>query len=107
MLAFVDVVFKGVQSNPSIEAAAHRWLVRLEPMIGEVRRCALSIERGSRNRTAVCLTITFADWTSVTCAASQPDAYVAISDAFRGVRRQVLERRAVASPRYPALAISR
>jgi hypothetical protein len=106
MPACVDVSFRGVQSNPSIEAAAHRWLVRLEPMIGEVRRCALSIEPAGRRRTVVCLTVTFADWTSVTCGASQPDAYVAISDAFRGVRRQVLERKAIASPRWPALAIS-
>ena len=90
MTSYVVVNFQRVDRNPSIESAIHRWVARFEAMRFEVRRAVATVEPGGRGRTTVHLTLVLANGTSRTVAATRPDPYVAVSDAFRSVRQQLL-----------------
>lgn len=90
MTSYVGVNFQRVDRNPSIESAIHRWVARFEAMRFEVRRAVATVEPGGRGRTTVHLTLVLANGTSRTVAATRPDPYVAVSDAFRSVRQQLL-----------------
>jgi hypothetical protein len=57
---------------------------------------AVSIDRRGRRRTLVGLTLSGSDGTH-TAATSHHDAYVAVSDAFRALRHQLLGRSAIAT----------
>jgi hypothetical protein len=76
--------------NPSIESAIHRWVARFEAMRFEVRRAVATVESGGRGRTTVTLTLVLANGMSRTVVAMRTDPYVAVSDAFRSVRQQLL-----------------
>jgi hypothetical protein len=90
MTSYIDVNFQRIDRDPSIESAIHRWVARFEAMRFEVRRAAATVEPAGRHRTAVRLALVLADGTSQTAATSHVDPYVAVSDAFRLVRRQLL-----------------
>ena len=90
MTSYVEVNFQRIDRDPSIESAIHRWVARFEAMRFEVRRATATVEPTGRNRTTVCLTLVLADGTSRTAATTHTDAYVAVSDAFRVVRHQLL-----------------
>ncbi len=90
MTSYVDVNFQRIARDPSIESAVHRWVARFEAMRLEVRRASAIVEPGGRGRTTVKLTLVLADGASRTADATRPDPYVAISDAFRSVRQQLL-----------------
>jgi len=76
----------------SLEAAVHRWVARLEWTPIEVHRAEVMIERVGRRRTAVRVSIGSVTGAAPTAATSHADAYVAVSNAFREVRRQLLAR---------------
>jgi ribosome-associated translation inhibitor RaiA len=90
MTSYIHVTFRHADRNPSIESAIHRWVARFEAMRFEVRRAIATVEPVGRNRTAVQLTLVLANGTSRTVATTRPDPYVAVSDAFRAVRQQLL-----------------
>ena len=90
MTSYVHVNFRRIDRNPSIESAIHRWVARFEAMRFEVRRAVATVEPGGRNRTTVQLTLVLVDGTSRTVTATRTDPYVAVSDAFRSVRQQLL-----------------
>lgn len=90
MTPYIRVSFQRIDRNPSIESAIHRWVARFEAMRFEVRRAVATVEAGGRSRTTVELTLVLADGTSRTVTATRPDPYVAVSDAFRSVRQQLL-----------------
>jgi ribosome-associated translation inhibitor RaiA len=90
MTSYIVVNFERIDRNPSIESAIHRWVARFEAMRFEVRRAVATVEAGGRSRTTVQLTVVLADGTSRTVATTRPDPYVAVSDAFRSVRQQLL-----------------
>lgn len=90
MTSYVGVKFQRVDRNPSIESAIHRWVARFEAMRFEVRRAVAIVESGGRGRTTVHLTLVLANGMSRTVDATRPDPYVAVSDAFRSVRQQLL-----------------
>jgi hypothetical protein len=90
MTSFIGVKFKRIDRNPSIESAIHRWVARFEAMRFEVRRAVATVEAGARGRTTVTLTLALVNGTSRTVVASRTDPYVAVSDAFRSVRQQLL-----------------
>jgi hypothetical protein len=102
MTSYVYVIFKGIDRNPSIEATVHRWVARFEAMRFEVLRAIARIEPAGRNRTAVQLTLVLANGTTRTVATTRPDPYVAVSDAFRAVRQQLL----AASPTTPGRLVA-
>lgn len=90
MTSYIAVHFQGIDRNPSIESAIHRWVARFEAMRFEVRRAVATVEAVGKHRTAVRLTMVLADGTARTVATDRPDPYVAVSDAFRLVRQQLL-----------------
>jgi len=90
MTSYVHVKFHRVDRNPSIESAIHRWVARFEAMRFEVRRAVATVEAPGRNRTTVTLTVVLANGIGRTVVSTRPDPYVAVSDAFRSVRQQLL-----------------
>jgi len=90
MTSYIAVYFQGIDRNPSIESAIHRWVARFEAMRFEVRHAVAIVEAASRNRTTVRLSVVLAKGTSRTVEATREDPYVAVSDAFRQVRQQLL-----------------
>jgi ribosome-associated translation inhibitor RaiA len=105
MSPYVQVSFQGMLRDPSLEAAIHRWVARLGSLNVEIHRAEVAIERLGRRRTAVRVSIGSVDGTAPAAAADHADAYVAVSDAFRAVHRQLLPRR-VARGRRPVLALA-
>jgi hypothetical protein len=98
MTSYIDVDFQRTDRNPSIESAIHRWVARFEAMRFAVQRASAIVEPGGRNRTTVRLTRVLADGTARTAATTHSDAYVAVSDAFRVVRQELLAAAAPAAP---------
>ena len=90
MTSYVDVNFQRIDRNPSIESAIHRWVARFEAMRFEVQRVVAIIEAAGRSRTTVQLTMVLVDGTSQTVVSTRTDPYVAVADAFRSVRQQLL-----------------
>jgi ribosome-associated translation inhibitor RaiA len=90
MTSFIDVCFQRLDRNPSIEAAIHRWVARFEAMRFEVRHAVAIVEAAGRSRTTVRLSVVLAKGASRTVEATRTDPYVAVSDAFRLVRQQLL-----------------
>lgn len=107
MTSYIDVKFKRTDRNPSIESAIHRWVARFEAMRFQVQRAAATVEPSGRNRTTVRLALALADGTARTATTTHTDPYVAVSDAFRAVRHQLLEAASPALPRrLPGLAFA-
>jgi ribosome-associated translation inhibitor RaiA len=90
MTSYIAVNFQRIDRNASIESAIHRWVARFEAMRFEVRRAVATVEAAGRSRTAVKLTVVLADGASRTVTTARTDPYVAVSDAFRRVRQQLL-----------------
>jgi hypothetical protein len=80
-------------------------VARLEWTPIEVHRAEVMIERIGRRRTAVRVSIGPVTGAAPTAATSHADAYVALSDAFRAVRRQLLDR-GTAVARRSSLALA-
>lgn len=92
MCPFVNVSFQGMPRDPSLEAAVHRWVARLEWTSIEVHRAEVVIERIGRRRTGVRLRIGPVTGDAPTVATGHADAYVAVSNAFRAVRQRLVDR---------------
>ncbi len=90
MTPYIHVSFQRIARNPSIESAIHRWVARFEAMRFEVRRALATVESAGRNRTTVHLSMVLVDGVSRTAKITHTDPYVAVSDAFRLVRQQLL-----------------
>jgi hypothetical protein len=86
----IDVYFRGQVREPSIEAAIHRWGVRLEAMHLDVQRATIALEPAGNHRTAVALWVLTGDGSRHTVEVVHADPYVAIADAFRSVWKQHL-----------------
>jgi ribosome-associated translation inhibitor RaiA len=91
MQPYIQVSFPGSQRDPALEAAVHRWVARLESEMEDALRLEVMIDRSGRRRTSVDLTLCASDGPR-TAATSHKDAYVAVSDAFRALRMQLLGR---------------
>jgi hypothetical protein len=100
----IRVKFERMPSDPSVESSIHRWIARLDSPDATIRAAFISIEPTGRRNTAVSLKLLIADGFSATAATSHADIYVAVADAFRAARRQLLERLAPAGA--PRLALS-
>jgi hypothetical protein len=90
MTSYVDVNFQRIDRDASIESAIHRWVARFEAMGLHVQRATADVEPSRRNRTTIRLMMVLADGSSRTATTTHIDAYVAVSDAFRLVRHQLL-----------------
>jgi ribosome-associated translation inhibitor RaiA len=89
------VMFRDLPPNPSLQAAAERWVTRLEQVSDRLVGCHVSIEKPHRHRLQGALfqvnvvLVTPGAHIAVTNQLNQ-DAYVALADAFRAARRQLL-----------------
>lgn len=105
MFPYVQVSFQGLPRDPSLEAAVHRWVARLESMGAEIRGAEVTIEPMGRRRTSVRASIGPSSGARPAAESSHIDAFVAVSEAFRALHRQLLARAAAAS-RRPTLALA-
>ncbi|HEY6036510.1 MAG TPA: hypothetical protein VIV58_19665 [Kofleriaceae bacterium] len=98
MPSYVDVSFQDRQCDRSIEGAVRRWVARLEAMRFDILGAAAAIACAGRWRTSVCLTVTAGDGNLATAACTHADPFVAVADAFRAVRRDLLARAGLPLP---------
>jgi ribosome-associated translation inhibitor RaiA len=90
MQPYIQVSFPGGPRDLALEAAVHRWVARLESAIEDALHVDVKIERVGRRATSVGLTLSGGAGGSRKAATSHKDAYVAVSDAFRALRQQLL-----------------
>jgi ribosome-associated translation inhibitor RaiA len=90
------VSFRDMPASPSLQAAAERWMTRLEQVSDRIIGCHVSIEKPHHHRAHgtpfqanIVLVVPGAN-IAVTNQLNQ-DAYVALADAFRAARRKLLE----------------
>jgi hypothetical protein len=89
------VSFRDMPASPSLQAAAERWMARLEQVSDGIIGCHVSVEKphhrlhGSPFHVRVVLIIPGAH-ISITDQINL-DAYVALADAFRAARRRLLD----------------
>lgn len=91
-----EVTFHDLDHSDSVEAAIHRWVARLEHVHDRIVRCNVKVEQphkshrhGREFEVHVVL-----EWWGENIATSRhrhEDIYVAIADAFRASRRQLLD----------------
>ena len=89
MHPYIDVTFHRRARDASLASTVHRWVARFEAMRFEVARAAAQIAAENR-RTCIVLTLTLVNGKSSIVATSHLDPYVAVSDAFRAARRELL-----------------
>jgi ribosome-associated translation inhibitor RaiA len=106
MTPYIVVSFQGIDRNASVESAIHRWVARFEAMKFEVRRAIAILEPAGRNRTGVKLSMQLADGAVRRVVTTHDDPYVAVSDAFRQVRHQVLAAAPAAPTRRPGQLVA-
>ena len=82
----VAVRFEGIPQDPSLEAAVERWVARLESRL-VVERIEVTISAGRLGTTVRVVTGAISP-----ISATRPDPYVAVSDAFRAIRRRMIDR---------------
>lgn len=91
-----DVTFHDLEHSDSVEAAIHRWVTRLEHVHDRIVRCAVKVEqphKSSRHGREFEVHVIL-EWWGENIATSRhrhADIYVAIADAFRASRRQLLD----------------
>jgi sigma 54 modulation/S30EA-like ribosomal protein len=90
MTPYIEVSFSGLEPDPSVESAIHRWIARLEAMPIEIQRARVRLEPSGRRRIMVSVTLTLMDGIARAAATIQADVYVGVADAFRAVRQQML-----------------
>ena len=101
MQAPLEVTFRGMSPSPAVEASIQRWIERIERNAGRIHHCSVVVEQPHRHgrqgnsfHVRVDLRVPGRD----IAVARDPDrdgrhedVYVAIADAFRAARRQVLD----------------
>jgi ribosome-associated translation inhibitor RaiA len=92
----IITIFRDMPPSPSLQAAAERWVGRLEQVYDRIVGCHVAIERPQRHplqgapfQVRIVLAVPGANL-AVSHQTSK-DAYVAIADAFRAARRQLLD----------------
>ena len=91
-----STTFRDMAPSPALQAAAERWMARLEQVSDRIVGCHVSIEKphrhhlhGSPFQVNIVLVVPGAN----IAVSNQPheDAYIALADAFRAARRQLLD----------------
>ena len=91
-----EITFHELPHSDAVELSIRRWVARIEPLNPRIRSCHVFVERPHRrHRNGDEYEIhVHLDIPAATIAVSRihhEDIYVAIADAFRSVRRQLLE----------------
>jgi ribosome-associated translation inhibitor RaiA len=92
----IITTFRDMPPSPSLQAAAERWVARLEAVFDRIVGCHVSIEKPHRHHlhgSAFQVNIKLAIPGASIAVSNQlnEDAYVALADAFRAARRQLLD----------------
>jgi hypothetical protein len=90
MQPYIEVKFERMAGDASVEASAHRWVGRLGAAGIAMRGVFLTLEPG-RRASMVCLKLELVGGAALTVLTSRDNSYVAVADAFRAARRQLLE----------------
>jgi ribosome-associated translation inhibitor RaiA len=92
----ITTTFRDMLPSPALQAAVERWAARLEHVSDRIVGCHVSIEKphrhhlhGSPFQINIVLTVPGANITVSNQTGA--DAYVAVANAFRATRRQLLD----------------
>lgn len=91
-----EVSFHGIDHSDSAEAAVLRWVARIEHLHERMTRCEVVIDQPHRrhrqgNEFEVRVVIEAPGIELAVSHALREDIYIAIADAFRAARRQLIE----------------
>jgi ribosomal subunit interface protein len=91
-----QVTFHGFRKSDAVEAAVHRWVARLELVYDRILRVEVRLDQPHRSHRQgrefeVHIHIEIPGVDIMTRHARHEDVYVAIADAFRASRRQLLD----------------
>lgn len=94
------ISFHGLSRSDAVEAAIQRWVTRVEQLHDRVIRCNVTVDLPHRHHRrggnfTIHVHLEIAGDNIVTCRAQHEDVYVAIADAFRATRRQLIDEREV------------
>ena len=97
----VDITFRGMNSSPALEETIRRWSERLARVYRRIERIGVTIEQPHRRHAqgnTFHVTVELAVPDRILVASRDPghdgaheDAHVTIADAFRAVRRQLID----------------
>jgi hypothetical protein len=90
----LTTTFRDMPPNPSLQAAAERWVARLETICDGVAACHVTVSKPHRNhgtpfQVHIALMVPGANMAVPNHA--NVDGYVALADAFRAARRKLLD----------------
>lgn len=94
----IEITFRDMPSSSALEASIHEWASRLE-RVAPIQRCTVVIERPNKHHRhgmpfQISLTVSTPGREIVVSHADRAeheDPYLAVSDAFRAARRQLLD----------------
>ncbi len=91
----VETTFRDMLPSPALRAAALRWAARLEQVSDRIVGCHVSIEKPHRHHLhgsgfQINVVLTVPGGQLAASNQTHPDAYVALANAFRAARRQLL-----------------
>jgi ribosome-associated translation inhibitor RaiA len=92
----ISTTFRDMPPSPSLQAAAERWVGRLEQVYDRIVACHVTIERPHRHHLhgspfQIHIAIAVPGENLAVSHQTSKDAYVALGDAFRAARRQLLD----------------
>jgi len=92
----IITTFRDMDPSPALQAAAERWVARLEQVCDRMVSCHISIEQPHHHHQrgvafAIHVVIGVPGAQIAASHHTATDAYVALGDAFRAARRQLIE----------------
>jgi ribosome-associated translation inhibitor RaiA len=93
----IATTFRDMTPSPALQAAVERWASRLDHVSHRIVSCHVSVEKPHRHHlhgSAFQITVIVTVPGSQITVSNQPheDPYVAVADAFRAARRQLVHR---------------
>jgi len=93
----LTTTFRDMSPSPALQAAVERWFARLQQVFNRIVGCHVSIEKphrhhlhGQGSRFSIHVALSVPGGHIDASNQSNEDAYVALSDAFRAARRQLV-----------------
>jgi Sigma 54 modulation protein / S30EA ribosomal protein len=92
----ITMTFRDMDPSPTLEAAAQRWFTRLLHVSPRILSCHATVERPHHHQQhgspfQIGLVVAVPGATIVVNQQLHVDAHVALADAFRAARRQLLD----------------
>jgi ribosome-associated translation inhibitor RaiA len=92
----ISTTFRDMSPSASLQAAAERWVGRLEQVYDRIVGCHVTIEQPHRHHAhgapfQIHISLAVPGTTLAVSHQASKDAYVALADAFRAARRQLLD----------------